>query len=132
MIGEWYKKPCCLTPTFVAKPVPDGAGVLLRAKRGEIAGRCFGEAGQPAGEVEQLGRSEGADEGGQIGGEERHAALDVVGERLFCAVEGDGHFAGAEDALEFGGSEFAALGGGGLDGDDHERGAVQDGAQGYA
>lgn len=47
--------------------------LFFRAERRQIASRGFGKGGEAAGEVEELGCGEGADEGGQVWGEERHA-----------------------------------------------------------
>lgn len=77
-----------------------------------------------------MGGGQGADEGGEVGREERHAGLDVGGKGGFGAVERECHGAGGEDGGEFGGGEGAPLGGGCFDGDDHEGGTVEDGFQG--
>ncbi len=107
-------------------------GLFLGAEGGKIAGICFGEAGEAAREVEELGGGQGADKGGEVGREECHAGLDVGGKGGFGAVERERHSAGGEYGGEFGGGEGAPLGGGCFDGDDHEGGPVEDGFQGDA
>ncbi len=76
-----------------------------------------------------MGGSQGADEGCEVGREERHAGLNVGGKGGFGAVERERHSAGGKDGGEFGGGEGPPLSGGCFDGDDHEGGPVEDGFQ---
>jgi len=54
-----------------------GLGLLLRAQRRNIAGRCLRETSDASGKVEELGCGKGTDEGGEIGCEDVHTGLDV-------------------------------------------------------
>lgn len=100
-------------------------GLFLGSQRGKIAGGGFGQPRDAARKVEELRGGQGADEVGQVGGEDVHPGLNVVCQGSFGAVEGEGHFAGGEDALEFGRSHWLASGGGGFDRDHHKGGAVK-------